>query len=382
MPRHANPSIPFRVVSSASAAACVLAAHSALNWRLLRKPPITPTEAPLRPSVSVLIPVRDEASRVDPTLGAVLQQQGVRFEVIVLDDGSTDDTVEVARGVANGDKRFALLTGERLPDGWLGKPHACWQLAEHAQGEVLVFLDADVRLQPGALAACVDMLQQGDMDLLSPYPRQIAQGVAERLVQPLLQWSWLTFLPLRLAERTRSPLLTAANGQLMVCRTDSYRAAGGHQQVASEVIEDVALARIFKQAGLMVGMADGSDLADCRMYDGWAELREGYGKSLWNAFGTRPAAVAVLVLLAFLYVVPPLGMLGGMLLRRRLLTIAGATGYVAAVLGRGFTSWQTGGRVIDAPAHPISIAMLAYLTAQSWRAKRLGALSWKGRPIT
>jgi hypothetical protein len=90
----------------------------------------------------------------------------------------------------------------------------------------------------------------------------------------------------------------------------------------------------------------------------------------------------VLVLLAFLYVVPPLGMLGGMLLRRRLLTIAGATGYVAAVLGRGFTSWQTGGRVIDAPAHPISIGMLAYLTAQSWRAKRLGALSWKGRPIT
>lgn len=371
-----------RVVAGCSAAVAILSLHSVLNWRLLRKPPAEPTPVALRPSVSVLIPARDEADRLGPTLAAVLAQRGVDLEVIVLDDGSADGTAEVARRVADGDSRFSLVTGAPLPRGWLGKPHACAQLAGEATKEVLVFLDADVSLEPGALAACVDMVQQGGMDMLSPYPRQQTQGPAERLVQPLLQWSWLTFLPLRLAERSRHELITAANGQLLVCRADAYRAAGGHRQVSGEVIEDVALARLFKRAGLSVGMADGTDLATCRMYRGWAELRDGYTKSLWTAFGNPVAALATLALLALLYLLPPVAMLFGLLRRRRILTLAGATGYAAAVLGRGFTAWRTGGQIVDAPTHPLSVVALAYLTAQSWRRRNRGTLSWKGRPIT
>lgn len=364
-----------------AAGATALTVHSILNWQLLRKPPQVPLERDLRPSVSVLIPARDEADRLGPTLASVLDQKGVDLEVIVLDDGSTDDTAVVAKSVADGDRRFRMIHGRALPDGWLGKPFACWQLAEAATKEVLVFIDADVALRPGALAACADLLHDTGLDLVSPYPRQAAEGFAERMVQPLLQWSWLTFLPLRVAERSASPSLTAGNGQLIVARADAYRAAGGHQQVRAEVIEDVELARAFKRAGLTVGMADGTDLAECRMYDGWAELREGYTKSLWKAFGGRAGGIGVVALLALLYLVPPLGLLAGMVLRRRRLLLAGGIGYGAAVAGRAFTADRTGSRLRDAPAHPVSVVMLAYLVRESWRRKDLGALSWKGRPV-
>ncbi len=369
-------------VAVAATGATLRAAHSLLNWRLLRKTPAEPTEEEARPTVSVLIPARDEADRLGPTLESVLDQKGVELEVLVLDDASTDDTAVVARAVADGDRRFTLLDGRPLPAGWLGKPYACWQLAQAATGEVLVFLDADVILHEGALAACVDMLHQGDIHLLSPYPRQVAHGVAERLVQPLLQWSWLTFLPLRLAERVRAPSMSAANGQLLVVRADAYRAVGGHDHVRGEVIEDVELARVFKRAGMRVGMADGTDLATCRMYDGWAELREGYAKSLWKAFGSRRGGIAVIALLALLYLVPPIGLLAGVALRRRRMAVAGGLGYLAAVGGRAHVAARTGGRVPDALAHPVSVGMLAHLVRESWQRRRIGALSWKGRPVT
>jgi hypothetical protein len=152
--------------------------------------------------------------------------------------------------------------------------------------------------------------------------------------------------------------------------------------VRQAVIEDVALARAFKQAGLLVGMADGTDLATCRMYNGWAQLREGYAKSLWSAFGSRAGAVAVIALLSSLYLLPPVAALVGLVRRRRTLVVAGGAGYLVATAGRAFTAWRTGGRVSDAPAHPVSILVLAHLTRQSWRRRAVGALSWKGRPIT
>src|SRR6185436_11595038 len=139
--------------------------------------------------------------------------------------------------------------------------------------DVLVFLDADVRLRPGAIAATVALL--GERDLVCPYPRQVAGTAAERLVQPLLQWSWLTFLPLRLAERSPRPSLSAANGQLLAVRRAAYERAGGRG-----------------------GVADGTALADCRMYAGWPELRDGYTKSLWAAFGSPARAGCVAGLLA------------------------------------------------------------------------------------
>ncbi|MFL6127567.1 MAG: glycosyltransferase [Mycobacteriales bacterium] len=361
------------LVRAGSVLAAVGAGHAAVNAALLRRP--DPAAAPGPEHVSVLLPVRDEAGRVAACLRSVLGQDGVA-EVLVLDDGSTDGTAAVARAAAGADRRVEVLAGKPLPSGWLGKPHACQQLADAAdpRGDVLLFLDADVVLAPGAVTATIDLLRRHRLDLVCPYPRQRAETPAERLVQPLLQWSWLTFLPLRLAERSPRPSLAAANGQLLAVRRAAYERAGGHAAVRTEVLDDVALLRAVKRAGGRGTVADGTGLATCRMYGGWGELRDGYTKSLWSAFGSRSGAAAVSGMLTLAYVVPAVAALGG--------SVAGLAGYAAGVTGRVVAARRTGGQVWpDALAHPLSVLALAGLTARSWRAHRAGSLTWKGRRL-
>ena len=193
------------------------AVHAAVNAVLLRRP----IDGPVRSRVSVLIPARDEAD----CIGACLDSIDGADEVLVLDDGSRDATAEVAR--AHGAR---VLSGTSLPPGWLGKPHACAQLAAAASGDVLVFVDADVRLRPGAIRAAVHFLESSGWDLVSPHPRQATGSVAERLVQPLLQWSILTTLPLRLAERSHATVV--GRSQRTVPRRATRRLRAGRRACA------------------------------------------------------------------------------------------------------------------------------------------------------
>lgn len=352
--------------------------HQLRNLRHLRVPPAHPPA--VAEPVTVALPVRDETHRVAPTVAALLAQRGVPdLEVLVLDDGSTDGTADVVRATAGGDPRLRVLPGTRPPPGWLGKPHACARLAAAARGSVLVFVDADVVLAPDAVAAAVAVLRATGtggrgLDLLSPWPRQVAEGPAARLVQPLLQWSWMVSLPLRRAERSPRPALCAANGQFLVADAAVLARAGGFAAAAGAVLDDLAVARAVKRAGGRVGVADGAALATCRMYVGWADLREGYRKSLWAAFGPAPASAAVAATLALAYVLPPLAALGG--------SRAGLVGYAAAVVSRVAAARRSGGRAWPDPlAHPASVAALLGLLAASWRGHRRGDLTWKGRVL-
>ena len=342
-------------------AVAALSAHAAVNARLLR----VPVARPHSHRVSVLLPLRDEADRVTPCLEALLRQD--LDELLVLDDGSSDGTADVVRRVCAGDQRVRVLSGAALPAGWLGKPHACQQLADAATGDVLVFVDADVVLAPGALQATVACLDDSGLDLVSPYPRQEAPG-ATRLVQPLLQWSWLTFLPLRLAEGSPRPSLSAANGQLLAVRRTVYDRAGGHAAVRAEVVEDVALLQAVKRAGGTGGVVDGTALAACRMYDSGRELADGYAKSLHTLSPAVPA------LLSVLYLLPAVAALRG--------SRAGLAAYAAGVAGRAVTSRRTGSPVLpDALLHPVSVAALVGLWGRSRLLARRGGLSWKGRAL-
>jgi hypothetical protein len=354
------------------------AAHVVWNARRLRVPPTDPP--PVAEPVALLLPVRHEEQRVEPCLRSLLAQRGLRdARILVLDDGSTDRTVDVVRRVAGADPRVELLTGTPMPAGWWGKTYACQQLADAATAgarapAVLVFVDADVVLEPHAVAAATALLRWSGLDLVSPYPRQVAVRAAERLVQPLLEWSWLTTLPLGVAERSARPSLAAANGQLLVVDSGAYRAAGGHAAVRGELLEDVALLRAVKRSGGRGGVVDGTDLATCRMYDGWPALREGYAKSLWSAFGSPAGAAGVLGVLGVAYVLPPLAALRG--------SRAGLAGYAAAVAGRVVTARRTGGRAWpDALAHPASVVAFGVLLADSWRRRRSGGLTVRGRPL-
>jgi len=364
----------LRVVSTAgSVAAIALSVHSAINLRLLRRPPEHPDEVAER--VSVLVPARNEEGSLGQLLHDIGTQRGVpRLEVLVLDDASTDRTAALAQMVADRDPRVRVLHGAGPPRGWLGKPAACQQLADQATGTVLVFVDADVRLEPLAVAATVAVLRANELDLVSPYPRQIAVSALERLVQPLLQWSWSSTLPLRIAERSTRASLSAANGQLLAVDAGTYRRAGGHAGVADEVLDDMALVRAVKAYGGRGGIVDGSDLASCRMYESPADLVEGYAKSLWSATGNPAGACALVAVALVVYVLPPLAALRG--------SRWGAAGYGAAVAGRVVVAHRVRGRVLpDTLAHPVSILVWSWLVARSWHGRRSGTLTWKGRVL-
>jgi hypothetical protein len=355
-----------------------LTLHAGVNAALLYRPPARPPRT--ERAVAVLLPLRDEAARVGPCLRALLEQRDVPgLEIIVLDDGSTDGTADLVRSIAG--QRVRLITGGPPPPGWLGKPHACAQLAASTAAEILVFIDADVVLTPHAVAAAVALLDRIDnnssgtdsddgVDLVSPYPMVVGQ----HLVQPLLQWSWLTFLPLRAMRRSPQESLAAAAGQFLVVRAAAYAAAGGHGAVRDRVLEDIGLARAVKRSGGRIALADGSTLATCRMYPSWRELTNGYAKSLWASFGSPAGATTVVTLLIWLYVLPFAAMLTG--------SMAGAVGYLLAVAGRVVAARATGGRWFPAAfAHPLSILIFSWLVVVSFTRRRRGRLRWKGRPV-
>ncbi|MGY2004046.1 glycosyltransferase [Blastococcus sp. SYSU DS1024] len=362
-----------RLVRTLAGVSVAGAVHAAVNAALLRRPPVDPPA--VERQVTVVLPVRDEADQVAGCLAALLDQRGAeRLRVVVVDDGSTDGTADVVRAVP--DPRVRLVTAPPLPAGWLGKPHACAVgAAEAGDAEVLVFVDADVRLFPDAVAAAVAVLDAHRLDLVSPWPRPLAVGPAERLVQPLAPWLWITTLPLRLAERSPRPSLAAANGQFLVVRRAAYERAGGHAAVRGEVLEDIALLRAVKRAGGRGVPIDGSCLAACRMYDGWAAVRDGYAKSLWASVGGTPVAgLAAAAALTAVYVVPPLAALGG--------SRAGLVGYLAGVAGRLAGARASGARAWpDALAHPVSVLALDLLMVRSVRGRRRGTLRWRGRPV-
>jgi hypothetical protein len=364
-------------LTAATGAAAGLLAHTVVNAALLRR---APHATPSHRKVSVLIPARNEADRIGASVRAVLAADWEDLEVLVLDDGSTDGTADAITRAAAGDPRLRVLTGAPTPDGWLGKPWACAQLADAADGEVLVFVDADVVLARRAIGAIVALLDAG-MDLASPYPRQVATGVLARLVQPLLQWSWLTFLPLRLAEVSPRPSLTAANGQVLACTPASYRKAGGHAAVRHEVLEDLALARAAKNVGLRAGVTDGTALATCDMYRSDRDVVAGYTKSLWAAFGSPAGAVGTMAVLVWLYVHPVVALARAWRRGDDRTARRAALGYGLGVAGRVVTALRTGGRPMDAVAHPLSVAALAWLTTRSLLGHRRGTLEWSGRPV-
>jgi hypothetical protein len=346
------------------------------NLRRIRRP--SPDAVPDPEPLTVLLPVRDESATVARCLASVLgalDRWPGAARLLVLDDASTDDTAAQVAAVAATDPRVRLLSGAPTPPGWLGKPWACHQLGLAAGDEgVLVFVDADVVLAPHALTSSVALLRDAGLDLVCPYPRQRADGPAERLVQPLLQWSFTSTLPLGLAETSPRESLAAANGQLLVVDAAAYDRAGGHAAVRAEVVEDVALLRALKRSGGRGVVAEGSGVAWCHMYDGWREVRDGYGKSLWAAFGSPAGAAGVVGLLGLAHVVPAAAAVRG--------SRTGLVGYAAGVASRALVARSTGGHVLpDVLAHPLSVVLLGVLTGDSVVGHRRGTLRWKGRPV-
>jgi len=379
-----------RLVAAGTAIAaggCTLAVANRLSVRqlgVLGPPVIEP--------VTVCIPARDEAGRLPGLIADLRRQHGIaRLRVLIMDDGSRDGTHAAAVAAAGDDERFTVIAGESEPrPGWTGKSAACARLAEIAGADagsspagVLIFLDADVRIGAGAIAAAVGELRRTGAGLVSPWPRQRAGSTAEALVQPLLCWSWASTLPVRAAGRSLRPSTAVSCGQFLVFDAAAYRAAGGHAAVAAQITEDLALARVLRRAGHRTVLVAAGRIANTRMYRGATELDTGYTRWLWSAYGSPAGSAAVGAAAALAYWAPPAAALLGRGRTRRI----GLLGYACAVAGRlAARSLESGGvleraDLLAALAHPVAVAAYLRLSFRSHRLHRAGALTWKGRPV-
>ncbi|MBA3742402.1 glycosyltransferase family 2 protein [Sporichthya sp.] len=345
-------------------------------WRNARRTLIPPDDPPpVTERVSVLMPARDEAHRISPGVRSLVAQRGVDdLEILVLDDNSTDGTSEAVLAAAGGDPRLHVLTGRPLPEGWRGKPHACAQLSEAASGSVLVFVDADVTFEPHAMAAAIALMRSRHLDWISPYPRQVTGSLAEYLLQPLTAWTRLSMVDMRHAEDSLEHGSLLANGQFIVVDTAAYQRAGGHAVIPDAIIDDLWLASVLKATGSRGVAVEGSGLASCRMYDGFADLRDGYARWIWILFPTRRHLVLTCLQLAASELAPPLAALRG--------SKIGLIGYAAAVTGRVVSGRASRDRIFPwVLASPVSAAVSAFMYVYSVRRAARGQLSWKGRAV-
>jgi hypothetical protein len=357
------------------AAALVLAAAplalAADNLRRLRVPAL----ALGRPCVSVLIPARNEAANIGDAVGCVLASTGVDVEMCVLDDGSTDDTAAILAGI--GDPRLRVFQGGVLPPGWSGKQHACARLAAHATHDLMVFVDADVRLAPDALARMAGFMQRNDVGLASGFPRQVTGSWAEMLLLPLIHLLLLGYLPMARMERDVSPALGAGCGQIFIARRAAYARAGGHGAIRASLHDGITLPRAFRRAGIMTGLFDATDLARCRMYQDSAGVWEGLTKNATEGMA-KPIALPIWTLLLAGGHVLPFLLLAAPLTAPLAWPACLCSWGLRAVLARRFRqSW------LSVMLHPVGmVALLALQWVALLRAALGVKATWRGRAYT
>jgi cellulose synthase/poly-beta-1,6-N-acetylglucosamine synthase-like glycosyltransferase len=347
--------------------ALFLFAISLINALTIRTPR---TLSEIKEDVTVLVPMRNEASNVQELFESLSAQMGIQsLAFIAINDGSTDETAQQLSIIEARDPRVQVISNPALPAGWLGKVSALQHGYESAKSGIIVTIDADVRLEKDALVRAINQLLELNLDFISPYPRQIADTFAEKLIQPLLHWSWMSTVILRLAEKFPRRSTAVANGQFFIARKEALDAIGGFSSVKNEILDDISLARSLISAGFQGVVTEGSAIASTRMYTSFSEIRQGYGKSLWKAFGGLFGSIFAVAFIASIGVLPLLLALIGDERAFLIFLLITSTHAISAIKARG--------SILIALLHPLSSALLIYLIAYSWLHR--GKIQWKGR---
>ncbi len=333
---------------------------------------------PNPPLVSLLVPARDERRNLERLLPSLAAQDYPNLEIIVLDDHSTDGTAAVIAAFAGTDPRFRALDGSVLPAGWLGKNWACHQLSRSARGQILVFTDADTIWQPNGARLIVQAMTRTRADALSAWPRHPTSGWFSSLVQPVQQWSLLAFLPILLVPVAAFPVAVAAIGQLLAFRREAYDAIRGHESVRGSLIEDMALARNVKRAGLRFQLMSAVGTVTCEMYSGAREVWHGFSKNVYPGAGATPLSMLALIAVVWLVALGPWAWL--------VANLASGAGVLEpwlavalSLIPRILSDWRFGYRPGWWLFHPLSVLSWTAIALESWRCYATGSVEWKGR---
>lgn len=360
-----------------------------LVWNRARTTSPAPPDSPLPlpvPHVTVLIPARNEAANIGACLDGVLAQNYPRasLHVRVIDDRSTDATPQIVNSRAQHDARIELQSAPPLPPGWLGKAHALWSGVQGVRSEYLLFLDADVRLQPGAVRAAVLAAQSERAGLVTLVPRLLGESLWERAVQPVVALLLFAFIDPVKARNPQSPFAVGYGPFLFFSRT-AYETLGGHLSVRTEIVEDLRLAQAVKAHNLGLAYVQGTDHVHLRMYDSLSALIAGWKKNVHIALGRGQWLAPLLAALLVAVIAGPA------------LTLL-ITAVLYALFGaayQGFVAWSLVALAVDCLARltlhkqygvplrglrSLGAVVLGYiLCASSYASLRGRPVTWRGR---
>jgi glycosyltransferase involved in cell wall biosynthesis len=322
-----------------------------------------------RPVVSVIIPARNEEACLGDCLRSLVAQSGVAFEIIVIDDHSTDRTREIAASFSQ--EQVRVIEAPPLPEGWTGKNNAVTTGARQARGQWFLFTDADTVHLAGSLARAVAEAQDNNAELLSYSPEQIAVTFWEMATLPVVFAELAQQYPPSIVSDPASPI-AAANGQFILVRRDAYEAVGGHAAVAADILEDVALARAVKRSGRKIRFRCAPDAVRTRMYRDYRQLRDGWTKNLALLF-PNPGRLAAKMLALWIipWVALPLGHAG-----RWWWMAIGVLGFTRNTQRLHRANFDLTMEFLGAL---FGMPMFAYLLLRSKRAHANGRIPWKGR---
>jgi len=361
--------------------------HNQYQLDIVAEPVLSLTDAPL---VSICVPARNEARNIGRCVEALQAQTYPNFEVIVLDDRSTDSTPEILSRLSASDSRIKVINGSDLPSGWAGKPYALTQAAAAARGEWLCFIDADTFVTPDALAAVYAKAIETKADLFTIMTHQIMLTFWERAVLPLVMLALsVGFSPRKVNDPERKDAI--ANGQFIFIKRAVYDAVGGHAAIKGSIVEDKDLAVLVKGKGYRLVVADGRKVASTRMYTSLAEMWEGWTKNIFLGLKDDRGLLLLGVFGAFLAFTAAL-LLPAWVVWGVILTGAGSGGEGIVVLIEALLLWAylifwrvRASRGMDIPVSyaltvPIGAGVFAAMMLTSaWNVLSGKGVTWKGR---
>jgi chlorobactene glucosyltransferase len=333
------------------------------------------------PFVSVIVPARDEAGPVDRCLQSLSRQDYDGFEVIVVDDQSSDATAEIVDAHAAHDPRVRLVSGVPLPDGWMGKTHALAQGAAVARGEILLLTDADTVHTPESISWAVTNMEDHRADIVSGYLKQTYGSLGESVIVPTM-YAMMLLLPLFLLPRVRSARVAFAIGQYVVVRRTALDAIGGFESIKGSLVDDMSMAVRMKQNGFRNVFLDARQAAGCRLYTGYREAFRGIERSVYSALGGNPfGAMAVMAVVVGLIVWPAVWLLGSYL-RFEMPPAAVAASVALFAVQWALVTWDRDIPVVALPLYPLVFLNLAVILAASMVTTGFGhGVDWKGRTV-
>ena len=334
--------------------------------------------------VSILVPARNEEQNIAACVRSLLAQDYPDFEVIVLDDESTDRTWEMLEGLTKENKSLKIRKGKPLPRGWIGKHWACHQLVGVASGELFLFTDADTRHHPNTLREAAAAFEAEEADFLTALPREEAKSLGEKLTIPVMSFGINSFLPVGFAHRTRLSAFCLAVGQFMLFRRKAYEKIGGYEAAKQKVLDDVWFGRRIKAQGLRWRIVDATQYVSCRMYTNLGEVSEGFSKNLYATFGNNLLVyipVWLWLIAVFLFPMFVLGLaLSGWAVPRTSVLLALVTVGCSIILW-GITHLRFRYPLYLTLLYPVTVFLWVLMAARSMVMTIAGKNTWKGRTL-